>query len=215
MKKALVVRGGWDGHEPVQTTDRFAAFLKEQGYDVRVEDSMDVYTDEAYMATVDLVVPCFTMHEITGEQCAGLMNAVSNGTGIAGWHGGMCDAFRVDTGYQYMTGGQWVSHPGGCIDYTVNITAKNDPIMEGISDFDMIQTEQYYMHVDPIVQVLATTTFNGEHDINCKGAVMPVIWKKMWNKGKVFYSSLGHVNADFNNDNARITMERGLIWATR
>jgi len=216
MKKALVVRGGWDGHEPVQTTDRFAAFLKEQGYDVRVEDNMDVYTDKAYMDTVDLVVPCFTMAEITGEQKSGLMDAVAAGTGIAGWHGGMCDAFRLDTDYQTMTGGQWVSHPGGCINYTVNITDKNDPIMAGIEDFEMVETEQYYMHVDPINQVLATTTFTGEYDDNnSKGAVMPVVWKKMWSKGKVFYSSLGHVNGDFDNDSARIIMERGLIWATR
>ena len=215
MKKALVVRGGWDGHEPVQTSDRFAAFLTEQGYDVRVEDSMDAYTDADYMATVDLVVPCFTMSEITSEQSEGLTTAVANGTGIAGWHGGMCDSFRVDTYYQYMTGGQWVSHPGGCINYSVQIVDKDNPITKGIEDFDMISTEQYYMHVDPGNHVLATTTFSGEHDKHIEGTVMPVAWTRMWGKGKVFYSSLGHVNPDFDNDGARTIMERGLIWATR
>jgi len=215
MKKALVVRGGWDGHEPVQTTDRFVEFLKKEGYDVRVEDNMDVYTDADYMATVDVVIPCFTMSEITGDQCAGLMNAVANGTGIAGWHGGMCDAFRVDTNYQYMTGGQWVSHPGGCIDYVVNVTDKNNPIMAGIEDFEMKNTEQYYMHTDPGNNVLATTTFSGEYDPHIEGTVMPVIWTRTWGKGKVFYTSLGHVAADFDNDSCRTITERGILWASR
>src|SRR5262249_12904205 len=161
-----------------------------------VSDTLDAYLDSARMATYDLISQCFTMSTITNEQERALLEAIKNGAGFGGWHGGMCDAFRQNTNYQYMTGGQWVAHPGGIIDYRVNITDHNDPITAGLDDFNM-HTEQYYMHVDPFNQVLATTTYRGEHDPWVKGAVMPVVWKKRWGQGKVFFSSLGHKPDDF------------------
>jgi type 1 glutamine amidotransferase len=154
------------------------------------------------------------MGEITREQCQGLLAAVKSGVGIAGWHGGMGDAFRKDTGYQFMVGGQWVAHPGGIVDYDVNIVNHNDPITMGLSDFTM-NSEQYYMHVDPSNEVLVTTTFTGEHGDTpwIKGCVMPVVWKRMYGKGRVFYNSLGHVAKDFDVPEARTLMERGMLWA--
>ncbi len=127
MKRALMVWGGWDGHEPKQCVDLFAPFLQAQGYDVRIADTLDVYLDEEYMQALSLIVPVWTMGEISGEQEQGLLNAVRGGVGIAGWHGGMGDAFRNNTDYQFMVGGQWVAHPGGVIPYTVNITKPEDP----------------------------------------------------------------------------------------
>lgn len=214
MKKALVVWGGWDGHEPRQCADIFAPILQEKGFDVKVSDSMDPYTDADYMAAVSLIVPIWTMGQIDGAQEAGLLNAIKAGAGVAGWHGGMGDAFRNNTEYQFMVGGQWVAHPGGIIDYTVNITNHEDPITRGLSDFAM-RSEQYYLHVDPSNEVLATTTFNGEHAAWIDGCVMPVVWKRAYGKGRVFYSSLGHVAQDFDVPEAREIQVRGMLWAAR
>ena len=136
------------------------------------------------------------------------------GVGIAGWHGGLGDSFRNNVEYQFMVGGQWVAHPGNIIDYEVNILDHSDPITHGLSDFKM-RSEQYYMHVDPAVKVLATTTFTGEHAPWVKGVVMPVAWKKMYGRGRVFYCSLGHVAADFKVIEAREMVKRGMLWASR
>jgi hypothetical protein len=214
MKHALMVWGGWDGHEPKQCVDIFAPFLQSQGYEVRVSDTLDAYLEEDYMRSLALVVPVWTMGTITGEQERGLLEAVKSGVGIAGWHGGMGDSFRNNTEYQFMVGGQWVAHPGGPIDYTVNIINHTDPITAGLPDFAM-HSEQYYMHVDPSNEVLATTTFGGEHAAWIKGALMPVVWKRMWGAGRVFYCSLGHVAKDFDVPEARTLVQRGLLWASR
>ena len=214
MKSALMVWGGWDGHEPKQCVDVFAPYLEEQGFEVRISDSLDVYLEEDYLKSLSLIVPVWTMGEITGEQEAGLLKAVESGVGIAGWHGGMGDSFRNNTEYQFLVGGQWVAHPGGVIHYRVNIIDHEDPITAGLADFEM-HSEQYYMHVDPSNQVLATTTFNGEHCAWIDGAVMPVAWKRRWGEGRVFYSSLGHVAKDFEVPEARTIMQRGMRWAAR
>ncbi len=214
MKKALMTWGGWEGHQPKQCVDLFAPLLREQGYELTITDSLDIYLDQPFMRSLDLVVPVWTMSTITKEQEQGLLAAIASGVGIAGWHGGMADSFRNNPEYQFMVGGQWVAHPGNIIDYTVNITDRGDPIMHGLSDFRM-HSEQYYMHVDPAVQVLATTTFTGEHAAWIDGVVMPVVWKKRWGAGRVFYSSLGHVASDFEVPEAREITCRGMLWASR
>lgn len=213
-KKALMVWGGWDGHEPELCIQIFAPFLKEHDYDVEISDTLDAYLEPSKMLALDLVVPVWTMGTITPEQEKGLLAAVESGVGIAGWHGGMADSFRNSVDYQFMVGGQWVAHPGGVIDYEVNITDHDDPITAGLSDFQM-HSEQYYMHVDPSNQVLATTTFSGEHCPWIEGNVIPVIWKRMWGAGRVFYTSLGHVAKDFNVPEARTIVQRGMLWASK
>ena len=214
-KKALIVWGGWDGHEPEACTKIFVPILEQDGFEVTVSDSMDSYTDEDLMGSLDVVVPIWTMGTIESEQVAGLLKAIENGVGVAGWHGGMADSFRNNTQYQFMVGGQWVAHPDGVIDYRVNITAHDDPIVAGLDDFDM-HSEQYYMHVDPGNEVLVTTTFEGRQSAPwVNGTVMPVVWKRVWGKGRVFYSSLGHVAADFDVQEAREIQRRGTLWAAR
>ena len=213
-KSALIAWGGWQGHEPKKCVDIFAPWLESQGFQVEVSNSLDSYLDTDKMRAQNLIVQVFTMSEITGEQEKGLLSAVQSGVGIAGWHGGLADSFRKNTNYQFMVGGQWVAHPGGIIDYEVNIINHDDPITRGLSDFRM-HSEQYYMHVDPINEVLATTTFSGEHAFWIEGVVMPVVWKKMYGKGRVFYSSLGHVAKDFEVFEALEIMKRGMLWAAR
>jgi type 1 glutamine amidotransferase len=210
MKKALMVWGGWPGHEPKQCVDIFAPFLEGQGYDVEVYDTLDAYLDEAKMRALDLIVPVWTQGTITREQETGLLEAVKSGVGIAGWHGGMGDSFRDNVNYQFMVGGQWVAHPGGIIDYEVNIIDHEDPITRGLDDFRM-HSEQYLLHVDPSNEVLATTTFGGEYCPWIEGTVMPVVWKRMWGAGRVFYTSLGHVAEDFDVPEARKIVERGIV----
>lgn len=214
MKTALFVAGGWEGHEPRQCVERFAPGLREQGYEVQVADTLDVYLDQERMRALDLIVPVWTMGTITAEQEKGLLSAVESGVGIAGWHGGMADAFRNNPAYQFMVGGQWVAHPGNIIDYTVNISRPDDPITAGLNDFRM-HSEQYYMHVDPSNTVLATTTFGCEYYDWISGTVMPVVWKRRYGAGRVFYCSLGHHASDFDVPEAKTIVERGMSWATR
>lgn len=214
-KQALINWGGWDGHEPEACANLFAELLREKDFEVKVVSDLELYTDKGYMHGLDLVVPVWTMSTITQEQEKGLLATIRSGVGLAGWHGGMADSFRNNVDYQFMVGGQWVAHPGNIINYEVNI-ASDDPIVRDLNDFRM-NSEQYYMHVDPSNEVLATTTFSGEHgDVPwIKGTVMPVVWKRKWGEARVFYSSLGHVRSDFDVSEAREIMLRGMLWAAR
>jgi type 1 glutamine amidotransferase len=206
--KALIVYGGWEGHEPGPVAEILAKALRDNGADVEMSDTLDSLNDLEPLLALDVIVPIWTMGEISGDQCTSLCGAVSEGVGIAGVHGGMGDAFRAATEYQFMVGGQWVAHPGNICDYRVHILDHTDPITADLAHFDM-HSEQYYMHVDPANHVLATTTF--EHN----GCTMPVVWKKMYGTGRVFYSSLGHVAADFDTPEALTIITRGMIWAAR
>lgn len=214
MKSALFVWGGWDGHEPKQCVDIVAPLVEQAGFQVEISDTLDVYLDVERLKTFDLIVQVWTMGKITPEQLRGLSSAVASGVGFGGWHGGMGDSFRESTDYQFIVGGQWVAHPGGVIDYTVNITDHKDPITAGLADFKM-HSEQYYLHVDPSNQVLATTTFSGDIVPGIAGTVMPVVWKRSWGAGKVFYASIGHVADDFKVPEALEIVRRGLLWAAR
>ena len=212
MKKALIFRGGWDGHEPVETSEIVAAELRKRGLEVDIFDDQDCLLNKNLADTYSVIIPVWTMGEISDDAEKALLNAVSGGVGIAGWHGGMCDAFRTHTEYQFMTGGQWVAHPGGVIDYKVNITS-DDPIVKGIEDFEY-RSEQYYMHVDPGNEVLATTSFNGDICPWINGTVMPVAWKRKYGQGKVFYCSLGHVAEEFKKYPQFLEIVvRGILWA--
>jgi type 1 glutamine amidotransferase len=214
MKRAMITWGGWEGHEPKLCSELFSAVLRNEGYDVEVYDTLDIYLDAGKLHTYDLITPIWTMSTITREQEKGLLDAIKAGVGLAGWHGGMADSFRQNVEYQWMVGGQWVAHPGNIIDYEVNIVKHSDPIVAGLADFKM-HSEQYYMHVDPSNEVLATTTFGGQYAPWVAGTVMPVVWKRMWGQGKVFYCSLGHVAKDFDVPEAKEIVRRGMLWATR
>jgi type 1 glutamine amidotransferase len=214
VKSALFVCGGWEGHEPEKCADIFVPFLRTKGYEVEVSSTLDSYLDEDKMSALHLIVQVWSMGEITGEQERGLLEAVKGGVGLAGWHGGLADSFRDNPNYQFMVGGQFVAHPGGILEYEVHIADREDPITAGLEDF-RVRSEQYYLHVDPHNEVLATTTFTGEHTPWIEGAVMPVVWKKRWGEGKVFYCSIGHVAADFDVPEVRKIVERGMLWASR
>jgi len=211
-KKALIVSGGWDGHEPAQVSEIFRKELADAGLDVKVATTLDALLDNAQQ--YDLIVPNWTMGQITGDQENALLNAVKSGVGVGGFHGGMGDAFRVNTTFQFMVGGQFVAHPDDHRDYIVNIVKRDDPIVEGIKDFKF-HSEQYYMHVDPSNEVLATTTFETVSAPWVNGTIMPVVWKRKYGAGKVFYSSLGHNAKQFDVPEVREITKRGLIWAAR
>jgi type 1 glutamine amidotransferase len=213
MREALIVWMGWSGHEPEQCAKIIAGMLEAAEFRVYVENSTEAFADPA-IAEMSLIVPICTMSKIEKEELDNFSRAVRGGVGLAGYHGGMCDAFRDSVEYQFMCGGQWVAHPGGIIDYRVNITRHDDPVMAGIADFDY-RSEQYYMHVDPANEVLATTTFSGEHAKWTQGVVMPVVWKRRHGQGRVFYSSLGHVAREFEVPEMRTILQRGMLWAAR
>lgn len=211
-RRALVVRGGWDGHVPVEATDRFLPYLKEIGFEVDVEDSLEVYTDADRLAATDLVVQCWTMGQITNEQASGLIAAVKAGTGFAGWHGGIVDSFRANPSYQWLTGGQFMAHPGGQIDHEIQVVS-DDPIVAGI-DTIAVHTEQYWVLSDELNNVLATTTIahGGEWE---RAVTVPAVWTRRWGAGKVFVSTVGHNVADLDVPEIRAITERGLAWASR
>ena len=212
-KNAFIVWGGWEGHQPAECALIVEKMLLEEGFVVVRAQETSAFADPN-LVRFDLIVPIFTMGKIMDAESKNLCAAVESGAGLAGFHGGMGDSFRANTDYQFMTGGQWVAHPGNIISYRVNIVDKTDPVTEGIEDFDY-ESEQYYMHVDPSNHVLATTTFSGEHCSWIKGAVMPVAWKRRHGHGKVFYSSLGHVAAEFVVPEMSMILRRGMLWAAR
>lgn len=215
-KRALILQGGWDGHEPQLTSKRFAGLLREAGFQVEISDTLESLANLEKLMELDLLVACWTMGEIPGEYTKNVAKAVGAGVGLAGCHGGMCDAFRQDTEWQFITGGQWVSHPGGDgVEYMVNICHGSSPITEGLQDFPVC-SEHYYLHVDPAIEVLATTRFPivDYYHISNKPVDMPVAWTKFWGNGRVFYTSLGHHDDVFEKSpNAQELMRRGMLWA--
>ena len=215
MKKALMVWGGWEGHEPQKCVERFAPFLRANGFEVEISDTLDAYLDPEKMSSLNLVVQVWTMGTITDAQQKGLIAAVrDHGVGLAGWHGGLVDPFRNSVDYQFMTGAQWVAHPGNVMDFDISIARSDDPITAGLTDFSM-HSEQYYLHVDPLMDVLATTTLRRrEHPLD-QGRGDAVVWKRRWGKGKLFGASYGHVASDFDVKEARTIVERGMLWASR
>lgn len=216
MRKALILQGGWDGHEPQLTSKRFGKLLEEADFSVTISDTLDVLSDADALMELDLIVACWTMGQINHDYVVNLSKAVGAGVGLAGCHGGMCDSFREDTEWQFITGGQWVSHPGGDgIEYTVNICHGSSPITEGLDDFP-VKSEHYYLHIDPAIEVLATTRFPSVnyYHISNKPVDMPVAWTKYWGNGRVFYTSLGHHDDVFEQSpNAQEMMRRGMLWA--
>ncbi len=207
MKKALIVWGGWDGHEPDLVAQIFAGILREENFEVTVSDTLDSFTDAERIAALDLIVPVWTMGTITQEQLRPLLDTVHAGCGIAGCHGGMADSFRNEVEYQYMVGGQWVAHPGNDgVLYEVNMTDPENPLTKGIGDFE-VKSEKYYMHIDPAVKIHATTNFDE--------VKMPVVWTKTWGEGKVYYNSLGHQADIVAMPQVTEMMRRGFLWAVR
>src|SRR2546423_898115 len=216
-KKALIVWGGWDGHQPKEVAAIFDRVLREEGFETEVSDTLDAFKNESKLMGLSLIVPVWTMGQITPEQANPVFNAVKSGVGIAGCHGGMCDSFRTNTEWQFCTGSQWVAHPGNDgVRYTVKMGPNKSPITEGIKDFE-VASEQYYLHVDPAVKVLATTRFptagvDGPHVAN--GPVdMPVLYNKFYGKGRVFYSSLGHQASIVEAEPHLTIMRLGFVWA--
>jgi uncharacterized protein len=214
-REALIVWGGWEGHQPREVAEIFRDMLVAENFEVEVSANLDSFKDAQRLKELDLIVPVWTMGKISKEQLEAVLSAVAGGVGIAGCHGGMCDSFRDATDWQFMTGGQWVAHPGNDgIEYRVQIKPVKHPITQGIGDFD-VKSEQYYMHVDPAVQVLATTRFptaDGPHVGN--GPVeMPVVWTKMYGRGRVFYNSLGHQANIVSMPPVLELMRRGFLWA--
>jgi len=213
MKTALIVQGGWPGHQPRECAAVVEAMLRAEGFGVTVADSTAAFADPA-IRDFSVIVPIVTMSTIGKEEVETLTDAVQSGVGLAGFHGQMGDSFRNEVKYQFMVGGQWVAHPGNIIDYTVTVSRPDDPVMAGLDDF-AYRSEQYYMHVDPNNEVLATTRFGGAHCEWIDGHVMPVVWKRRHGAGRVFYSALGHVADEFKVPEMATIFRRGMLWAAR
>jgi type 1 glutamine amidotransferase len=213
-KKALIVYGGWEGHSPAETSDFVAHELRSVGFEVVLSDSLGSFLDETRLKTYDLIVPNWTMGNMTGDHEGPLVRAIESGVGLGGFHGGMGDAFRSATAFQFMVGGQFVAHPDNGKDYTVRIVKRDDPIVAGLSDFS-VHSEQYFMHADPSNEVLATTTFQTKEAPWINGTVMPVVWKRKYGQGRVFYQSIGHGTKELEIPEVREITKRGLVWAAR
>ena len=216
-RRALVVRGGWEGHSPVQATERFIPFLEENGFTVDVHEGPEVYGDADLVAATDLVLQCFTQGEATDEQVTNLSNAVRGGTGLAGWHGGIVDSFRGSPDYLHMTGGQWAAHPGGFVDYEVEVVPERagHPIVAGLDRWKH-HTEQYWCLTDDLNDVLATTRFEATPETPWRDdLVVPAVWTRRWGAGRVFVNTIGHHLEDLDVPEVRTLTERGLLWAAR
>jgi type 1 glutamine amidotransferase len=209
MRKVLFVCGGWEGHTPRECVDLFAPWLEAQDFAVEVAETLEVFADAARLKGYDLIVPAWTLGELSDVQEKHLCDAVAGGVGLAGWHGGVGDAFRTATNYQFMVGGQFVAHPGDMLAaWDVRIVDREHPITHGLDGFTMHDTERYYLHVDPSNHVLAVTPMEGGFD-------MPVAWTRTWGRGRVAYCSIGHTDRDFDNPQARELVQRCLLWAAR
>ncbi|MEJ1153998.1 ThuA domain-containing protein [Microbacterium marmarense] len=228
-RSALIVRGGWEGHHPVEATNLFIPFLESNGFDVSIEDSTAVYADSEVMADTDLIVQSVTMAEISADEIAGLRKAVAAGTGMAGWHGGIADSFRAESNYLQLIGGQFACHPSKHPDDVVGVEedsylphvieisdlGRQHPITAGLDDFSLT-TEQYWVLSDDLNDVLATTTHPAQpwqewH----RPHVSPAVWTRQWGSGRIMVATPGHNVEVLENPNVRTIIERGMLWASR
>ena len=230
QRRALIVRGGWEGHEPVQATDLFIPHLRDHGFDVQVADSPAPYADPELMAATDLIVQCMTMSTIEREQIAGLVSAVEAGTGLAGWHGGIADAYRNSADYLQLVGGQFAHHAaiappdqltGEQSDnyqhYTIELTelGRSHPVTAGVEDFSLT-TEQYWVLSDEYNEVLATTTqAKRDYDAWDRPVTFPAVWTRHWGDGRIVVSTAGHRLEIVQDPSVRRIIEQGLLWAAR
>ncbi|AJD46403.1 hypothetical protein C9413_05080 [Rhizobium sp. SEMIA 4085] len=213
MRKAIIVWGGWQGHEPEACASVVGELLREDGFSVEITGDLDIFGSPV-IAKADLLVPIITGEQLEKAHANALVMAVRDGLGLGGHHGALATSFKESAPFRYVSGVTWVSHPGNIIDFRVNVSRQNDPLMQGIADFDY-HSEQYYLHYDPSVEILATTTFTGEYDEAARNVVMPVVFKRHFGAGRVFYSALGHVAAEFDHPYMRLILRRGLAWAAR
>ena len=216
-RRALVVRGGWEGHAPFAATELFVPFLKDRGFEVVLSDTLEAYCDEAAMRETDLIVQCWTMGQLSGPQLEGLDRSVKGGTGFAGWHGGIVDSFRDSPGYLQLTGGQFVAHPGNFVDYDIEVLPEQagHEVVRGLSKFSL-HTEQYWVVTDPLDDVLATTRFAAVEGAPWRRPfTVPAVWTRLWGRGRVFVCTVGHGVADLEVPEVRTIIERGLLWASR
>lgn len=228
-RRALVVRGGWEGHQPVVTTDSVIPFLREQGFEVRIEDGPAVYADPDVLAATDLILQCISLGSITPEQVQGLRSAVAAGTGLAGWHGGIVDSYRDCAEYLQLVGGQFAAHPAlppersgtgraeSLVPHTVHMlpAAAEHPITRGIEDFDLV-TEQYWVLIDDYCDVLATTTqAASDTDPWHRPVTSPALWTRRWGSGRIAVLTPGHDLAVLEQQPVRTLVERCLLWVAR
>lgn len=228
-RRALVVRGGWEGHQPVEATELFLPFLRAEGFDVHIEESPAVYADAEVMAGIDLIVPCVSMGSIEPQEVAGLRAAVEAGTGMAGWHGGIVDSYRDHPDYLMLVGGQFVCHPSRHPDeparteneadvvHTVTVLpeAAGHPITAGIDHFELV-TEQYWMASDDYIDVLATTTQKVRPgDPWHREVTSPAVWTRQWGRGRIAVCTPGHDVGVLQHPQVRTIIERSMLWAAR
>lgn len=215
MKKALILSGGWPGHSPAEISRLVACWLADDGFSVDIVEDMAVLDDEDRLGQTDLFIPNWTMGELSPQRAKAVAQAVEAGMGLGGWHGGMGDAFRANTFWQFLVGGQFVNHFAGDKLYRVEIVDHDHPVSRGLQGFEVV-SEQYHMHIDPAVQVLASTTMDAEEKAPwIEGTVMPVAWVRPWGSGRVFYCSIGHKAEDFAIPEVELLIRRGLGWAAK
>lgn len=213
MRKAIIVWGGWQGHEPEACAAIVGEMLRQDGFAVEITGDLGIFASQA-VAQADLLVPIITGETIEQKHAEALVEAVRGGLGLAGHHGSLATTFKESGPFRYVSGVTWVAHPGDIIDFRVNVVRPHDPVMEGIPDFDW-RSEQYYLHYDPSVEILATTTCSGEYDPAVRSVTMPVVFKRHFGAGRIFYSALGHVAAEFDHPHMPLILRRGLAWAAR
>jgi|TARA_B110000914_G_scaffold82907_1_gene72994 type 1 glutamine amidotransferase len=213
-KNVLVVYQLDPYHKPKIFVEKVAKWLESQKANIVISDDLNTYSNKELMSSIDLVIQTVTMGSLTSSQEKGLTNAIKSGTGIAGSHGGLGDSFRNNTLYQFMIGGQFVSHPGGNVNYTVEFTKPRNSLTKNIPNFK-IKSEQYYMHIDPSINILASTKFSGQQYPWIKNNEMPVCWTKVFGEGKVFYLSVGHSPDNFDIPEVWELLTRGFKWASK
>lgn len=218
-RRALVVHGGWPGHEPAQATAEARALLQARGFATTESDTLESYSDSA-LPTFDLIVQCWTMGRISQEQVDGLSAAVRAGTGFAGWHGGIADSFRTRPEYLQLVGAQFVAHPGDFYEHAIDLvddpTLPGSAIVAGLTSPVLVDTEQYWVLSDGYNDVLATTTLPAGPDTAWQRPITcPAVWTRQWGAGKVFVCTVGHTAADLRDPPIRTILDRGLDWASR
>ncbi len=215
-ERALVLWGGYPGHQPEEAVERFVPFLKNGGFDVVVANDLAAYADARLMSGLSLILQNWTKGDLTPDQFQGLSDAVRSGAGLVGWHGGLCDAFRHMPEYQFMTGGSGSLTRAEARLATPSILRQAPPRIRSWPDWahsTSFPSSTTWQSTRRSRYSRQPRSAGGAEAPWINEAVIPAVWRRRWDHGRVFYMSWGHQASDFDVEPARVIAERGLLWA--
>jgi type 1 glutamine amidotransferase len=143
-----------------------------------------------------------------------------DGKGFVGAHTAT-DAYFTWPAFGEMVGGYFDNHPWGVFDAPIIVEDRKFPAMRDLPAAFTINDEIYVMkspYSREKVHVLARLDstkldYNKARDLHRTDKDFPVAWYKNYGKGRVFYSTFGHLPESWDNPAIRKMYFEAILWS--